>query len=235
MQRPGTLVPLSAAPKGVWETADFGWLRLLEAQCAEVQLELDALLPQRQSSRGSAEGAWHAVGGVHREMGQHDGSVVDSGAWREAVLLGTGARPQLAPRTVALLRAHAPAAVDLCERGAGEVILSVLAPGTHIRAHCAPSNLRLTAHLGLRVPPSGSGRCELRVGARTLRWEEGRALVFDDSFEHEVFNLTAHTRVVLLIRFWHPELATDDARDAALRQAADHAHACWQIRHHPPR
>ena len=38
-----------------------------------------------------------------------------------------------APRTRGLLRRIFPSAVDLCEHGAGEVIFSKMAPGTHIR------------------------------------------------------------------------------------------------------
>lgn len=227
-QRPGTMVRAldAAEPRGVWEASEFAWLEQLEAHAAQISAELSELGPAHGT-------AWQPVGGSHRPMGRHDGSVVASGGWREIVLLGRGAS-NLAPRTVELLRANAPDAVSLCERGAGEVIVSALAPHTHIRAHCAPSNMRLTAHLGLQVPPAGSGRCELRVGARTLRWAEGRALVFDDSFEHEVFNLTSHTRVVLLIRFWHPALSSEAARDEAMREAERCARYGERLRHIPP-
>ena len=67
-----------------------------------------------------------------------------------------------------------------------QVIFSALAPRTRIRSHCAPSNARLTVHLGLAVPSPAAGRCELRAGQEARRWATGRALVFDDSFEHEV-------------------------------------------------
>jgi aspartyl/asparaginyl beta-hydroxylase (cupin superfamily) len=56
------------------------------------------------------------------------------------------------------------------------------------------------------VPP----QCTMmRVGSTWREWEEGRCLVFDDSFEHEVRHtggVTAGQRVVLLLRFWHPDL-----------------------------
>lgn len=233
-QRPGTMAAgLAAAElRAVWRCEQFPWVTTLEAHAALIRAELAGL---GAAHGGDApRGAWHAVGGTHRQMGQHDSSVIVAGGWREVVLLGRGAEPELAPRTVALLRAHAPDAVDLCERGAGEVIVSALAPHTHIRAHCAPSNVRLTAHLALEVPPEGSGRCELRVGAHVLHWAEGRALVFDDSYEHEVVNATDHERVVLLVRFWHPGLASEAARDEALRQAARDARAGENIRHVPP-
>jgi len=38
------------------------------------------------------------------------------------------------------------------------------------------------------------------------KWKEGKLLIFDDSYEHEVWNNTPYDRVVLLINFWHPTL-----------------------------
>ena len=58
-------------------------------------------------------------------------------------------------------------------------------------------------HLGLAIPPESA----LEVGGRRQRWEEGKVLVFDDSFEHQVWNNdTSRARVVLILDLWHPEL-----------------------------
>ena len=51
------------------------------------------------------------------------------------------------------------------------------------------------------------------MGGEWRRWREGKCLVFDDSFEHEVVNDTDMSRIVLLIRFWHPRL---ERREEAL-------------------
>lgn len=75
-------------------------------------------------------------------------------------------------------------------------------PGTHIEPHCAPNNLRIRCHLGLIIPEG----CEIRVGNEVRTWQEGKCLVLDDSFEHEVWNRSGQTRVILLIDFWHPDL-----------------------------
>ena len=62
------------------------------------------------------------------------------------------------------------------------------------------------------------GKCEMRVDREVRPWVENEvscylciaiileAVVFDDSFEHEVWNLSEETRVVLLIDVWHPDL-----------------------------
>lgn len=37
--------------------------------------------------------------------------------------------------------------------------------------------------------------------------EAGKCLVFDDCYEHEVWNKTKRERVLLLFDLWHPDLA----------------------------
>lgn len=44
----------------------------------------------------------------------------------------------------------------------------------------------------------------MRVHDRIVRWAEGETLVFDDTYNHEVWNDTGGTRVVLLIQFERP-------------------------------
>ena len=82
------------------------------------------------------------------------------------------------------------------------LLISLLEPGTHIAAHCGPSNARLRAHVTLRH----AGGAALRVAHEERAWVEGDALVFDDSFEHEVWHNGSDPRVVLILDFWHPQL-----------------------------
>merc|ERR1712194_226778 len=146
----------------------------------------------------------------------HDGGLTKSGRWRE-VPLSTNCTLQREyaeyfPETVQLLQAHCRDAMGLALCGGGDVILSSLAPGTRLRPHCGPSNSRLTCHMGIKVPKTKEG-CWIRVAGEEPRgWEEGRCMVFDDSFEHEVVYEEASVheaypgdRVVLLANFWHPE------------------------------
>ena len=79
---------------------------------------------------------------------------------------------------------------------------SALRAGAHIPAHCGVSNAFLTAHLGLIVPQG----CRIRVGHEKRRWSEGRGFIFDDSFEHEVWNDGESRRIVFIARFFHPAL-----------------------------
>jgi aspartate beta-hydroxylase len=93
-------------------------------------------------------------------------------------------------------------ALELAPLAHGDVMLSRLDPRTEIPPHHGLDNLALTCHLGLRVPAG----CELQVGAERRAWEEGRCLVFDDTYLHAAWNRSDAARVVLLFDFWHPDL-----------------------------
>jgi aspartyl/asparaginyl beta-hydroxylase (cupin superfamily) len=82
-------------------------------------------------------------------------------------------------------------------------LFSVLRAGTHIPPHTGMINTRLICHLPLIVP---SG-CRLRVGNHIRAVEPDRMMVFDDSIEHEAFNDSDATRVVLLFEIWRPDIS----------------------------
>ncbi len=63
----------------------------------------------------------------------------------------------------------------------------------------------LRCHLGLIVPAAlTSLGCCIRVGEHLSNWQEGKCLVFDDTMEHEAWNRTEATRVVLIVDFEKP-------------------------------
>jgi aspartyl/asparaginyl beta-hydroxylase (cupin superfamily) len=125
------------------------------------------------------------------------------GAWNE-IRFHTEGQPN--PENLAACP-HTAAAVS-CIPGAasaGLVYFSATGPRTHLKPHCGPHNARLRCQLGL-VMPEG---CRLRVGPETRSWEAGTAVVFDDSFEHELWNDSNETRIVLIVDVWHPDLSAD--------------------------
>ena len=77
-------------------------------------------------------------------------------------------------------------------------------------------NTRLICHIPLIVPP----HCRLRVGNVVREVEAGKAMIFDDSIEHEAWNDSDETRVVLLFEIWRPEIdATERAALTAMFEA----------------
>jgi beta-hydroxylase len=82
-------------------------------------------------------------------------------------------------------------------------MFSVLEPGQRLPAHCGPYNGLLRLHLALIVPEPREA-VAIRIDGAVHHWEEGRALIFDDTYEHEARNESSHTRVVLFIDFERP-------------------------------
>ena len=81
---------------------------------------------------------------------------------------------------------------------------STMKPGTSIDTHTAPCNIRLRGHLPLIVPEGDVG---INVGGKTIKYEVGKLVIFDDSFPHEAWhNGEDKDRVLLLFDFWHPDL-----------------------------
>lgn len=131
-------------------------------------------------STGAREAAWDAFF-FYRHGERHDANCARSP--QTSRLLDT--------LPLVRIRDHAP-----------ETLYSVLRPGTHILPHHGVTNTRLVTHLPLIVPPD----CALRVGGQTHTWAEGRCVTFDDTFEHEAWNRSERTRVVLIVDSWNPDL-----------------------------
>ena len=88
----------------------------------------------------------------------------------------------------------------------GAVKVSIMKPGTRLATHAGPSNTRIRIHLGLVVPKGGPDVIGIKAGNVTSQWIEGKCIAFDDSFEHEAWNLSQEERVVLVVDVWHPEM-----------------------------
>jgi aspartyl/asparaginyl beta-hydroxylase (cupin superfamily) len=119
--------------------------------------------------------------------------------------------------------------------GLNSGFFSILRPGTHIPEHRGVTKGLMTCHLGLQVPTGGSVR--MNVGPETVGWAEGETLVFDDTYQHEVWNDTDETRIVLLVQFERPlrqpgklvaELFLGGIRHSAFVKEAQDNIALWE-------
>ena len=176
----------------------FPWQAELEAHAATIREELRAVLSQPQDlesflrtdapqntaellrSSGSGNAAWDAYF-FHRHgerYGEHAAACPRTAALLDALPL-------------AYVREHSP-----------ETLYSVLRPGTHILPHRGVTNTRLVTHLPLIVPAD----CALRVGGEIHEWQAGCCVTFDDTFEHEAWNRSGETQVVLILDSWNPDL-----------------------------
>jgi aspartyl/asparaginyl beta-hydroxylase (cupin superfamily) len=73
---------------------------------------------------------------------------------------------------------------------------SLMEPHTHIKPHKGYTRMVLRGHLGLIVPCPD--QVALRVGDQTRSWQEGKIMIFDDSYEHEAWNKSDKQRAVLM-------------------------------------
>jgi aspartyl/asparaginyl beta-hydroxylase (cupin superfamily) len=100
--------------------------------------------------------------------------------------------------------ARCPATAALLEQipGLKSALFSILLPHKHLPAHRGPYAGVLRYHLGLLVPDEA--KCRIRVGHQIGHWREGASLMFDDTFEHEVWNDSDSVRVVLFADILRP-------------------------------
>ena len=92
--------------------------------------------------------------------------------------------------------------IQKCGQTFTSIKFSAIQPGTHIRTHTGPTNERLRLHLCLHH----TGGAKIRVGTNWHTWKEGKVIMFDDSWEHEVIHTGQEIRIVLILDIWHPEL-----------------------------
>ena len=84
------------------------------------------------------------------------------------------------------------------------IYYSKLSPNTTISPHCGPTFRRLRIHLGISIPEPDMARLHLKANNKKYTWKEGKAFVFDDSFEHSVDHRGLKDRIVLVVDVVHP-------------------------------
>ena len=170
----------------VYDNAVFPWAAEIEREWTTIRAELDRILVRKDELPG-----FHEIAGDVSTITQ------DSG-WKTFFLTGYGFRSdqnvRQCPQTWRVLQTIP---------GLVTAMFSIFEPGKHVPAHRGPYNGVLRLHLGLIVPQPRE-QVAIRVGAQTCHWDEGRALIFDDAYEHEAWNKTPHVRVVLFVDFRKP-------------------------------
>ena len=193
LQRPLDHFDPSLKRKPFWHSSELPAAMALEGAFADIRAECIALM-----NSGDRE----------RTFAKYHSRVVKAGGWSDVQFYAGCKRDQqhcsLCPKTAAIIAAqprinsvifgsHFFSRLVPGMRSTHPscllLLLLLLTPvffvacgGTHLSAHCGPSNFRLRCHLGLICPPN----VRIRVGNEVREWKEGECLIFDDSFEHEV-------------------------------------------------
>jgi aspartate beta-hydroxylase len=194
-QKPSFLLFPGLPTSAYIERAALPWVDELEAQTAAILAELQGLLP-------SASGRERVFGTDALEAENLRGLEV-APSWNGYYFYRHGERRddncQSCPDTSRALDALPLARVR--EHGP-EVLFSVFTTGTHLLPHRGVTNTRVVGHLPLLVPED----CALSVGGEIHVWRPGEVVVFDDTYEHEAWNRSPRTRVVMIFDTWNPYL-----------------------------
>jgi ornithine lipid ester-linked acyl 2-hydroxylase len=168
-----------------FDSALFPWIAEVESQWEAIRSELDSVLA-------------HQAIPQFADISPDQVHLAAPGKWRTFFFCGYGVRLeencQRCPETMRAL-ASIP--------GLQTAFFSILSPRMHIAPHNGPYGGVLRYHLALKVPEPRAS-CRIRVGSDIRPWDEGHSLVFDDTYEHEVWNQTDGERVILFVDFERP-------------------------------
>lgn len=170
----------------VFEPRDFPWMRELESRWRAIRAEAEQILDHRERLPKVYE-----VAPDGKRIGADD-------RWLSLILYGYGYRSDLVcslcPETAKLLETIP---------GLETAFFSILQPGATVPSHRGVTKGVIRAHLPLLVPEKTEA-CVISIDGVPHTWEEGRILVFDDTYPHEVSNDTDQDRVILLFDFRRP-------------------------------
>lgn len=181
-QRPITLFYPGIRRQPFFERAEFEWTGRLAAALEATRREIADVLRRREGFEPVFPG------------------YADTGSWAAMWFYLYGQRYDrncaLAPHTARLF--------DTIPNLAGWGCFSAMAPGSHIKAHCGITNAKVRLHFAVQAEAHAGSR--MRVGNRMYEWNEGDILIFDDSYEHEVWVSGRAPRIVLILDVYHPDL-----------------------------
>ncbi len=164
----------------------FPWSYDLEANWQVIRKELDQVLPYADSLPN------------FQDISPRQGNIADDDRWKTFFFCAFGYQSQKncdrCPETTKLLK-KIP--------GLKVAFFSILAPGKHIPRHSGKHKGIIRYHLALKVPEPREN-CRIQVADQIAYWEEGKSLIFDDTFPHEVWNETNDYRVVLFLDIARP-------------------------------
>ncbi len=170
----------------VYDAGEFPWATGVEREWQAIRAELDNLLVRKEELPG-----FHEISSEVRSVSTDRG-------WRSFILAGYGVESEaihVCPRTWRVAQTIP---------GMKTAMFSIFEPGKHLKPHRGPYNGVLRLHLGLIVPDTPPQTVAIRVDNEICQWEEGKVLIFDDSYEHEAWNHSEQTRVVLFVDFVRP-------------------------------
>jgi hypothetical protein len=199
VQQPSSFYFPGLPQRQFYERSEFSWLADIENAVPAMQDELRAVLADGQDFAPYVKAS--------SDRPRAANPLINDPSWGAFYFWRNGERVEAnASRCPATMAALEMAPMPRIDKRSPIALWSLLKPGTHIQPHHGLLNTRLICHIPLIVPDD----CAIRVGNETRAWRTGEALIFDDSFEHEAWNNSADTRVILLFEIWRPEISAEE-------------------------
>ena len=200
LQQPSIFYFPGLPQRAFYERSEFDWVAPMEAMT-------DAIVAELEQVRAQEDATFAPYVQTSRLRPAPNNPLRDDDRWGALYFWQNGEQVAAnADRCPAVMAALALAPVPVIAGRSPMALWSLLKPGTHIQPHHGLLNTRLICHLPLLTPDD----CGLRVGAETRAWRKGEMLLFDDSVEHEAWNRSTDTRVVLLFEIWRPEIGAEE-------------------------
>ena len=170
----------------IYKNEDFPWVKDVEAGWKDIREELDGIMDRRSE-----------MPSFHEILSQVSTITTDNN-WKTFFLFAPGMDCEGN-------RAKCPKTTELVQKipGLKTAMFSILSPGKEIPPHRGPYAGALRYHLGLMIPEPKE-QCRIRIRNEVRHWEEGKSIVFDDTWNHQVWNHTDGYRVVLFVDFVRP-------------------------------
>lgn len=156
--------------------------RILEENWVEIKKEIEGVV-----NSGKKLPKFHELDDGQEYISDNDGvswsllNLLLYGMWHKK-------NAGLCPKTTSLLKKMK------CVKSA---YFSVLSPGKHIPPHKGPYKGIIRYQLAISVPKKGE--CKIIVDNKDHFWIEGKSVLFDDTYTHEVVNNTEEHRIALLL------------------------------------
>ena len=184
---------------GWLDPAAWPWSAEVEASAGDIRAEMERLVERKVWF------IWGSCNYSHKFTSSNEAEIMAAANRRPKDRVGSGSVPRwrmfglyLKGRPIAANCQLCPRTTAAVERVPGMVNagFSCLEAGFRLHPHAGSDPTLYRTHLGLRVP---RGDCVLKVGGEARRWEDGKALMFDDTYVHEGWNLTPEHRFVLIV------------------------------------
>ena len=164
----------------------FSWTKKLENNWRVMRSEVDKILEHENALPN------------FQDISEDQKAITTDDNWKTFFLFGFGHKMEkncaICPNTANLVE-------DI--PGMKTAFFSILSPGKHIPDHRGLYRGLLRYHLGLKIPEPKEDII-IRVDEEYRNWEEGKSMMFDDTYQHEVWNNTDSIRVILFMDILRP-------------------------------